>query len=55
MAIPGPFYRNNVLVTPDIFQNLLSIRLFTADNWCSMEFDSFGLSVKDLSTKNVIT
>jgi hypothetical protein len=55
MAIPGPFYRNNVLVIPDIFQNLLSIRLFTADNWCSMEFDSFGLSVKDLSTKNVIT
>jgi hypothetical protein len=24
-------------------------------NWCSMEFDTFGLSVKDLSTWNMIT
>jgi hypothetical protein len=35
-------------------QSLLSVRHFTTDNWCSMEFDSFGLSVKDLSTRNVI-
>jgi hypothetical protein len=35
-------------------QSLLSIRRFTIDNWCSMEFDPFGLSVKDLSTRNVI-
>jgi hypothetical protein len=44
------FYLNNVLVTPDIIQNLLSIRRFTIDNWCSMEFDPIGLSVNDLST-----
>jgi hypothetical protein len=50
----GPFYLNNVLVTPNIIENLLSIRRFTTDNWCSMEFDHFGLSVKDLSTSNVI-
>jgi hypothetical protein len=50
-ALSGPFYLNNVLVTPDIIQNLLSIRRFTTDNWCSMEFDLFGLSVKDLSTQ----
>jgi hypothetical protein len=31
----GPFYLNNILVTPDIIQNLLSIRRFTTDNWCS--------------------
>jgi hypothetical protein len=31
-AIPGPFYLNNVLVTPDIIQNLLSVRRFTTDN-----------------------
>jgi hypothetical protein len=29
--------------------NLLSIRQFTADNSCSVEFDTSGLSVKDLA------
>jgi hypothetical protein len=51
----GPFYLNNVLVTYDIIQNLLSVCHFTTDNWCSKEFDRFGLSTKDLSTCNVIT
>jgi hypothetical protein len=55
MALHGPFYLNNVLVTPDIIQNLLSVRRFTTDNWCSIEFDPFGLSVKDLSTRNMLT
>jgi hypothetical protein len=50
----GPFYLNNVLVTPDIIQNLISVRRFTTDNWCSMKFDIFGLYVKDLSSRNVI-
>jgi hypothetical protein len=54
-ALPGLFYLNNVIVTPAIIQNLLSVHHFTTDNLCSMEFDSFGLSVKDLSTQNVIT
>jgi hypothetical protein len=54
-ALPGLFYFNNVLVTPDIIQNLLSVRHFTTNNWCSIEFDPFGLSVKDHSTWNVIT
>jgi hypothetical protein len=31
-ALPGPFYLNNVLVTPNIIQNLLSVRRFTTDN-----------------------
>jgi hypothetical protein len=35
-------------------QSLLSVRHFTTDNWCSMEFDPFSLSVKDLSTQNMI-
>jgi hypothetical protein len=51
-AIPGPFYLNNILVTPDIIQNLLSIHHFTTDNWRSMEFDPFGLPVKDLYTES---
>jgi hypothetical protein len=54
-TLPVPFYLNNVLITPDIIQNLLFVRRFTTNNWCSMEFGPFGLSVKDLSTHNVIT
>jgi hypothetical protein len=54
-ALPGLFYLNNVLVTPDIIQNLLSVHHFTTDNWCSIEFNPFSLSMKDLSTWNMIT
>jgi hypothetical protein len=28
-ALPGPFYLNNVLVIPNIIQNLLSVHHFT--------------------------
>jgi hypothetical protein len=49
-VLPGPFYLNNILLAPDMVQGLLSIRRFTTDNWCSMVFNPFGLSVKDLST-----
>jgi hypothetical protein len=50
----GSFYLHNILLAPDMVQSLLSVRCFTTDNWCSMEFDPFGLFVKDLTTKNVI-
>jgi hypothetical protein len=53
-VLPEPFYLNNILLAPDMVQSLLSVRRFTTDKWCSMEFDPFGLSVKDLSTRNVI-
>jgi hypothetical protein len=53
-VLPGPFYLNNILLAPDVVQSLLSVRRFTTDNWCSMEFYPFGLSVKDLTTRNVI-
>jgi hypothetical protein len=54
-VILKPFYLNNILLAPDIIQNLLSVRQFTTDNLCSMEFDPFGLSVKDLTTiRNMI-
>jgi hypothetical protein len=53
-VLPGLFYLNNVLVTPDIIKNTLSSHQFTIDNWCLMEFDPFDLSVKDLATRNVI-
>jgi hypothetical protein len=53
-VLPGSFYLNNILLAPDIVQSFLSIHRFTTDNWSSMEFDSFGLSVKDLTTQNII-
>jgi hypothetical protein len=54
LVLPGPFYLNNILLAPAMVQSLLSVCRFITDNWCSMEFDPFGLSVKDLSTQNVI-
>jgi hypothetical protein len=47
------FYSKKIFA--NFIQNLLSVRCFTTDNWCSMKFDSFDLSVKDLSTRNVLT
>ena len=49
-----PLYLRNVLVSPHIIKNLISVQQFTTDNSCSVEFDSFGLSVKDLATGNVL-
>jgi hypothetical protein len=40
-VLPSPFYINNVLITPEIIKNLLSICQFTTDNWCLMKFDPF--------------
>ncbi|XP_066354655.1 uncharacterized protein [Miscanthus floridulus] len=45
---------NNVLVAPNIIKKLISVRRFTTDNNCSIEFNPFGLSVKDLQTRCVI-
>jgi hypothetical protein len=53
-VLPGPFYLNNILLAPDMIQSLLYVHRFTTDNWCSIEFDPFGLSLKDLTIKNVI-
>ena len=46
-----PLFLNDVLVSPSIIKNLISVRRFTTDNNCSIEFDPFGLFVKDLHTK----
>ncbi len=45
------FVLNNVLISPEIIKSLISARRFTCDNWCSVELDPFGLSVKDYPTK----
>lgn len=49
-----PLLLSNVLVSPNIIKNLISVRRFTTDNNCSIEFDPFGLSVKDLQTRSMI-
>jgi len=45
---------NNVLVSPQIIKNLISVRQFTLDNNCSVEFDSAGCSVKVLPSQREI-
>jgi hypothetical protein len=49
-----PLILSNVLFSPSIIKNLISVCRFTTDNKCSIEFDPFGLSVKDLQTRSVI-
>jgi hypothetical protein len=52
--LPHNFNLNNVLVSPNLIKNLVSVRRFTIDNNCSVEFDPFGCSVKDLPTRREI-
>jgi hypothetical protein len=48
------FALNNVLIVPSIIRNLLSVRQFTRDNNCSVEFDALGFSIKDPRTSRVM-
>jgi hypothetical protein len=36
------FILSNVLHTPHLIKNLVSVRKFTKDNSCSVEFDPYG-------------
>jgi hypothetical protein len=45
---------NNVLVSPSLIKNLISVCQFTSDNNCFVEFDPLGCSVKDLHSRKVI-
>ncbi|GKB51839.1 ribonuclease H-like domain-containing protein [Tanacetum coccineum] len=49
-----PLSLNNVLITPNIVKNLISVRQFIHDNSCMVEFDPFGFSVKDFITQRVL-
>lgn len=52
--LPHTNYRlSYTLIAPSLIKNLISVRKFTRDNHCSIEFDPFGFSVKDLHTKTV--
>ena len=44
----------NVLLSPSLIKNLLSVRQLTRDNPVSVEFDKFGFSIKDIRTGEVI-
>lgn len=45
---------HNILVAPHVIKNLIYVRRFTHENFCSIEFDPFGFSVKDLITKTTL-
>ncbi|GJW85426.1 ribonuclease H-like domain-containing protein [Tanacetum coccineum] len=53
-TLSRPLYLHNVLVIPNIIKNLISVRQFTRDNKCSVEFDEFGFSVKDFLTRHIL-
>jgi hypothetical protein len=46
-----PLLLDNILVSPSLVKNLISIRSLTRDKNVTVEFDPFGFSVKDLSTR----
>ena len=47
--LTAQLHLNNVLVSPQLIKNLISVRQFTIDNNCSVEFDLSGCSVKGSS------
>jgi hypothetical protein len=51
--LPHDLSLQNVL-SPSLIKDLISVRQFTTDNNCSVEFDHFGCSVKDLPTQREI-
>ncbi|GJY49958.1 ribonuclease H-like domain-containing protein [Tanacetum coccineum] len=53
-SLHRPLHLNNVIVTPNIIKNLISVRQFTRDNNCTIEFDAFGFSVKDFLTRHIL-
>ncbi|GJW10292.1 hybrid signal transduction histidine kinase M [Tanacetum coccineum] len=42
-----PLHLNNILITPNIVKNLIYVHQFVRDNYCAIEFNAFGFSVKD--------
>ena len=49
-----PLKLNNILVSPSLVKNLISVCSLTKDNNVSVEFDPFGFSIKDLPTQTVL-
>ncbi|GJW13038.1 ribonuclease H-like domain-containing protein [Tanacetum coccineum] len=53
-SIHRPLHLNNVLITPNIIKNLIYVCQFTKYNNCTIEFDTFGFSVKDFLTRHIL-
>lgn len=49
-----PLSLNNIFVTLSIIKNLIYIRHFIRNNFCSVEFDLFNFSMKDLHARKTI-
>ncbi|GJU62209.1 ribonuclease H-like domain-containing protein [Tanacetum coccineum] len=57
VQIPNPYcplHLKNVLVTPNIIKNLVSVQKFTTDNKCSIDFDPYGFTVQDYHTRQTL-
>nr|GEU76610.1 ribonuclease H-like domain-containing protein [Tanacetum cinerariifolium] len=55
--LPTPtrsLHLNNVIITPHIVKNLISVRQFGRDNNCTIKFDAFGFFVKDFLSRRVL-
>ncbi|GKE81408.1 hypothetical protein Tco_1551408, partial [Tanacetum coccineum] len=56
-VLPTPFrplHLHNVLITPNIIKNLISVCQFVCDNYRTVEFDPFGFFVKDFQTRRIL-
>jgi hypothetical protein len=53
-SLSKPLYLHNILLVPHIMKNLISVRQFYLDNYCTIEFDRFGFSVKALPSRIMI-
>jgi hypothetical protein len=52
-TLSSPLHLSNVLVSPPLIINLISVKKLTRDNNISIEFDPHGFSIKDLPTQTV--
>jgi MFS-type transporter involved in bile tolerance (Atg22 family) len=49
-----PLSLRNILIVPHIIKNLIFVRQFTTNNFCTIEFDPFGISVEARPSTAVI-
>ncbi len=49
-----PITLSNILVSPHLIKNLVSVRRLTGENPVIVEFDEFGFCVKDAQTRMVL-
>jgi transposase InsO family protein len=50
----SPLLLKNILISPSLVKNLVSVRSLTRDNNVTVEFDRFGFSIKDIPTQAML-